>query len=78
MTPDTLDRTHELGESVVAETRAVREIIDAEVGHDVRRLAQAASKNGEGIRNRLRMELAEVCEHRPPEGGKVLPEKRLS
>ena len=49
----------ELGESVVDEVRRIRESIDAEVGHDLRKLAERARRAGEDVRKRYGMKLGE-------------------
>ncbi len=50
----------ELGESVVDEVRAIREAIDAEVGHDVARLAERARRIGEAVRREFNMKAAKL------------------
>ncbi|NOT02158.1 MAG: hypothetical protein HOP29_16225 [Phycisphaerales bacterium] len=49
MTTDSEPNNEELGESVVDEVRAIREKIDAEVGHDIGRLAELVNRRGEEI-----------------------------
>lgn len=48
-----------LGESVVVEVRAIRERIDAECGHDVRRVAERARRESAELRARYGLESAE-------------------
>lgn len=50
----------ELGESVVDEVRMIRETVDAEHRHDVRRLAEHARRVSEQIRREFGMKVAET------------------
>ena len=43
-------QTRRLSDPIVEEVRAVREAIDEEVGHDLRKLAERARKAGEEYR----------------------------
>jgi hypothetical protein len=47
-----------LGESVVEEVRAIREAIDREVGHDIRRLAARAQAISEKIEEEFGLTVA--------------------
>ncbi len=48
-----------LGESVVDEVRSIREAIDAEAGHDIRKLAEQARGASERVRREYGMKVAE-------------------
>ncbi len=48
------------GESVVDEVRAIRATIDAEAGHDIRKLAEQARQVSEGVRREYGMKVAEI------------------
>lgn len=48
------------GESVVDEVRAIREAIDEEVGHDVRRLGEQVRRNSEAIRREFGLRVAKL------------------
>lgn len=50
----------ELGESVVDEVRIIRTAIDAEVGHDLRKLAEQARRVSRDIRERYQMVAADL------------------
>jgi hypothetical protein len=54
------------GESVVDEVRAIRETIDAEAGHDIRKLAQQARRVSEEVRREYGMKVAEIPECKIP------------
>ena len=47
-----------LGESVVDEVRTIREAIDAEVGHDLQRLAELARRTSEQVRRTYGLNVA--------------------
>ena len=49
-----------LGESVVDEVRSIREAIDAEVGHDVQKLAEQARRASQEVRRAYGLEVAEL------------------
>jgi hypothetical protein len=60
-----------IADAIVDEVRTVREAIDAEVGHDVAKLAQRAAKVGEEYRRKLgcrRPRLPEQVVSLPPSG----------
>lgn len=46
-----LKQNRRMNDPIVAEVRAVREAIDEEVGHDLRKLAERARKAGEEYRH---------------------------
>ncbi len=48
-----------LGEPVVDEVRSIREAIDAEAGHDIRKLADQARRVSEEVRRKYGMKPAE-------------------
>lgn len=50
-----------LGESVVDEVRAIREAIDAESDHDIRKLAEQARRVSEQVRREYGMKVAEIA-----------------
>ncbi len=49
-----------LGESVVDQVRSIREAIDAEAGHDIRKLAEQARRVSEQVRRKYGMKVAEL------------------
>ncbi len=53
-----------LSDPIVEEVRAIREALDAEVGHDVAKLAERARQAGEAYRRQQGLEPVEL-----PEGG---------
>lgn len=52
-----------LGESVVDEVRAIREMIDAEVEHDLARLADRARQTSQAVRQEFQMRTATVPDY---------------
>jgi hypothetical protein len=59
MTPREESDHTTLGESVVDEVRAIREAIDEDVGHDMRRLADRARRAGEEVRRQYGLKAAQ-------------------
>lgn len=57
-----------LGESVVDEVRAIREALDAEVGHDVEKLAEAARQRSAQIRREFGFKTADLSTPVPRNG----------
>lgn len=49
-----------LGESVVDEVRAIREALDAEVWHEVEKLAEAARQKSEQVRREFGFKVADL------------------
>ncbi len=48
------------GEWVVDEVRAIRATIDAEAGHDIRKIAEQARQASEAVRRKYGMNVAEI------------------
>ena len=58
-----------VSDPIVEEVRAVREAIDEEVGHDLRKLAERARKAGEEYRRARGITEAQISDVPPPPSG---------